>query len=200
MSSATDEALKKLADKRGVFGLISTPGALNGTDRCTVADYVDSIDAAVNLMVVEQVGFGTDLLRAASVEEVFTAPEWNDKLREAVGVSIAIWPWSDGHVGMENNSGYPNLTRGSIAKGYSDEDVAKIMGGNFLRMIEETIGRSHLVFALPSGPEPILRLDRQRPRRRKPRKAVADEKLVGVARMFVGQVPASERQAPCLIG
>ncbi len=57
-----------------------------------------------------------------------------------VGVSVSVWPWSDGHEGMENASGYPNLTRGLVARGYSDEDIAKIMGSNWLRLIEETIG------------------------------------------------------------
>ena len=136
----TDEALKNLADSGGVFGIVSTPGAINGTDKCSVKDYVDTIDAAVNLMGVEHVGFGSDFVLAASVEEILSAPEWTDKLREAVGVNVQVWPWSDGHIGMENNSGYPNLTRGLLAKGYSDADITKIMGGNFIRLIEDTIG------------------------------------------------------------
>lgn len=135
-----DKALRKLADNGCVFGLVSTPGALNGTDRCTVNDYLDSIEAAVNVMGVDHVGFGTDLILAASLEEIFTAPEWGPAAQKSVGVSEGVWPWSDGHKGMENNSGYPNLTRGLIARGRSDEDIAKIMGGNFLRLIEETIG------------------------------------------------------------
>jgi len=136
----TDEALKKLADNGGVFGLVSTPGALNGTDSCTVNDYLDNIEAAVNLMGIDHVGFGTDLILAASLEEILTAPEWGVQAQKSVGVSEGVWPWSDGHQGMENNSGYPNLTRGLVARGHSDEDIAKIMGGNFVRLIEETVG------------------------------------------------------------
>lgn len=136
----SDEALKILAENGGVFGLVSTPGALNGTDRCTVADYIDNIAAAVNLIGIDHVAFGSDLILAASLEEIFTAPEWGPEAQQSVGVSEGIWPWSDGHKGMENNSGYPNLTRGLIARGFSDEDIAKIMGGNFLRLIEATIG------------------------------------------------------------
>lgn len=136
----TDEALKKLADHGGVFGIVSTPGAINGTDSCSVNDYIDTIEAAVNLMGIDHVGFGTDFILGASVEEILTAPEWNDKAREAVGVNVQVWPWSNGHTGMENNSGYPNLTRGLVARGYVDQDIAKIMGGNFLRIIEDVIG------------------------------------------------------------
>jgi membrane dipeptidase len=137
----TDEALKALADKGGVFGIVSTPGAINDTPKCTAADYVDTIEAAVNLISIDHVAFGTDLILPASIEEIFTAPEWGPKAAASVGVAgDTIWPWSDGHKGMENNSGYPNLTRGLVAKGYSDQDIAKIMGGNFVRLIEETIG------------------------------------------------------------
>jgi membrane dipeptidase len=89
---------------------------------------------------IDHVGFGTDLILAASLEEIFTAPEWGAAAQESVGVSESVWPWSNGHKGMENNSGYPNLTRGLVARGHSDDAIAKIMGGNILRLIEERIG------------------------------------------------------------
>ncbi len=47
---------------------------------------------------------------------------------------------ADGHEGMENHSGYPNLTIGLISLGYSDEDITKIMGENFIRLVKEVIG------------------------------------------------------------
>ena len=138
--SQTDEAIKKLADKGGVFGVISTPGALNGKNHCTVHDYLDNIDRAVDLAGVEHVGFGTDFVIASALDQILDGPDWSQAEREMVGVSVEVWPWSDGHEGMENSSGCPNLTRGLVARGYSDDDIAKIMGGNWLRLIEETIG------------------------------------------------------------
>lgn len=138
--SHTDEAVKFLADNGGVFGIISTPGALNGQDRCTVHDYLDNIEHAINLIGVEHVGIGTDFVMASSLDQILDGPDWSQAEREMVGVSVSVWPWSDGHEGMENSSGYPNLTRGLVARGYSDNDIAKIMGGNWLRLIDETIG------------------------------------------------------------
>ena len=137
--SHSDEALRKLADNGGVFGILSTPGALNGEDKCTVNDYLDSIEYAINLMGIDHVGFGTDFVLPASLDQILDGPDWSDAEREMVGVSLDVWPWSDGHKGMENNSGYPNLTRGLVARGYSDEDIGKVMGGNWLRLIDETV-------------------------------------------------------------
>ena len=41
---------------------------------------------------------------------------------------------------FEDHSKFINLTRGLVGRGYSDEDIAKLMGGNWLRLMSETIG------------------------------------------------------------
>ncbi len=44
-------------------------------------------------------------------------------------------PWP---VGLESHSKMRNLTRGLVKRGYSDEDVLKILGRNWLRLFSET--------------------------------------------------------------
>ena len=44
-------------------------------------------------------------------------------------------PWP---VGLDSHSEMLNLTRGLVKRGYSDEDVVKILGGNWLRLFRET--------------------------------------------------------------
>ena len=39
--------------------------------------------------------------------------------------------------GLEDVSQLPNLTREMIKRGYSDERISKILGGNFLRVMRE---------------------------------------------------------------
>jgi membrane dipeptidase len=34
-----------------------------------------------------------------------------------------------------------NLTAGLLARGYSEEDVRKILGGNFLRVFRDVVGQ-----------------------------------------------------------
>jgi len=46
--------------------------------------------------------------------------------------------------GLEDVSKFPNLTRALLAKGYSPEDIARIYGGNLLRLmraVEAAAGR-----------------------------------------------------------
>lgn len=133
-----DEALKKLGENGGVFGVVAFPGTLVNGEHCTVADYANNIAMAVNIMGIDHVGFAMDHVMSISLEEILTAPEWPRSAADNVGV--VSWPWSDNHKGLENHSGYPNLTRALIANGFSDDDIAKIMGGNWLRLIGDTIG------------------------------------------------------------
>ena len=101
---------------------------------------MNNIDAAVKIIGEDHVGFGSDFVMAASLEEILKAPEWSADRASAVNTSGAVWPFSDGHAGFENNGGYKNLTRGLVAKGYSDDAIRKIMGGNFLRVFKDVVG------------------------------------------------------------
>jgi membrane dipeptidase len=42
--------------------------------------------------------------------------------------------------GMEDYTKFPNVTRGLVSRGYSDEDIEKILGGNNMRLIKEVLG------------------------------------------------------------
>jgi membrane dipeptidase len=74
-----------------------------------VSDVADHIDHVVELVGVDHVGFGSDF--------------------DGVGDSLPT--------GLKDVSYYPNLIRELLARGYSDEDVAKIAGENLMRVWEE---------------------------------------------------------------
>ena len=44
-------------------------------------------------------------------------------------------------VGLEDVSKMPAVTAALLKRGYSEQDIKKIMGGNFLRVIREVIGK-----------------------------------------------------------
>ena len=133
----TDSALRRIAEKGGVFGLSSIPGMLTGEHRCTLNDYVEHLRHAINVMGIEGVGIGSDFIAGATFEQIATSPDWKGK---QVPTSPDVWPVCEGHEGFENQAKYGNLTRALVAHGYSDEDIARLMGGNWLRLLADTIG------------------------------------------------------------
>jgi membrane dipeptidase len=71
----------------------------------TIDDLLDHIDHAVSVAGVDHVALGADM-----------------------------YPRTPSPVGIRGVEDYPNITAGLKARGYSDEDVRKIMGGNLLRV------------------------------------------------------------------
>jgi membrane dipeptidase len=68
-----------------------------------------------------------------------------DYLVKKVGIDhVAIGSDFDGiespPQGLEDVSKFPVLTKALLERGYSEEDVAKIMGQNFLRLLRENEG------------------------------------------------------------
>lgn len=74
----------------------------------TVGDLVDHIDHIVDLVGIDHVGLGSDY------DGVTGLPE-----------------------GLEDVSTYPNLIAELIRRDYTDEDIAKILGGNALRVWQQ---------------------------------------------------------------
>jgi len=74
----------------------------------TVDDVLDHIDRAVELAGIDHVGIGSDF--------------------DGVGDSLPV--------GLKDASGYPNLVEGLLRRGYSEEDIRKILGENLLRVWE----------------------------------------------------------------
>jgi membrane dipeptidase len=42
--------------------------------------------------------------------------------------------------GIENPEEFPNITRGLVQRGYSDQDIEKILSGNAISLIERVVG------------------------------------------------------------
>jgi membrane dipeptidase len=49
-------------------------------------------------------------------------------------------------IGMEDASKLPRITDALLEKGYSEQDVAKILGGNILRVMEQVEAVSRRTF------------------------------------------------------
>ena len=75
----SDSALRCIAERGGVFGLSAIPGMLTGNHRCTLNDYIDHMQHAINVMGVEGVGIGSDFIAGASFEQIATSPDWKGK-------------------------------------------------------------------------------------------------------------------------
>lgn len=116
-----DKALQELRKKYGSWGEIKEEDEekvyqeymqINQKypeDRATVKELVDHIDYVVKLIGVDHVGIGTDFDGGGDIK------------------------------GCEDVSKMPAITKELLRRGYSENDIAKIWGGNIMRVMKKVI-------------------------------------------------------------
>lgn len=136
----TDKAIKTMAEKGGVIGATCIQGFLRNTYSSTIDDYLDAIDHLVDMVGVDHVGIGTDHTQDQP-EEFWKyiggqqGTKYPSKFTGHSGMPLA---WEDQYpVGLKTPDQLPVLSESLLNRGYSDEDVIKILGGNWLRLFEE---------------------------------------------------------------
>jgi len=67
-----------------------------------------------------------------SPEKTFMSTDWGEGGKRLADVHLyrEIWPPQIAHEGFEDESKFPNVTRGLVSRGYKDEEIMKILGGN----------------------------------------------------------------------
>ncbi len=64
--------------------------------------------------------------------------EYPPARRKLIMIDKRVYSWPKG---IETITEFPNITRGLVARGYSDKEIQKILGGNFLRVFKRVFGK-----------------------------------------------------------
>lgn len=134
----SDEVIKAIADVDGVFG-ISTYSSFCETTfgiRPTLSDVIDHISYVAELVGVDHVGLGTDKFEGRTELSFQRAMvrKYPEVLRDYMDST------SRHAEGVTSSADAPKITQGLLDRGFSDEDVAKILGGNFMRVFSAVFG------------------------------------------------------------
>lgn len=103
----TDDQMRALASKGGVMQITVYAGFLRKDGEATIQDVMTHLDHAIKIMGIDHVGLGTD------------------------------FDGDGGVCGLANSSELINFTRQLLARNYSERDIQKIWGGNFLRVMAQ---------------------------------------------------------------
>lgn len=134
----TDEFLKAVAEKEGYIGVLAVHGFLNDKNKTTINDWLDHIDYIVNLVGVDHVGIGTDFYGTQiPVNLAIKLDEFMDLLGWRLEHKMSFLNKVEG---FESYNKFPNFIDGLIKRGYSDQDIKKIAGENFLRVFKKIVG------------------------------------------------------------
>ena len=133
---AGDEVIRAVAQKGGVIGIESAPHTTMSKTKMThdLDSVMEHFEYVKDLVGIDHVGFGVDCLYGdhVGVHHAFaaalsTAETANTKYEEVP----FVW-------GLENPTEASwNIIRWLVKHGYSEEDIAKVIGGNAIRVLRE---------------------------------------------------------------
>lgn len=141
--SKPDEVIRAIADSGGYVGICCIPRFLRGTG--DIAMFLNHIDHVVKKFGISHVAIGTDISytsqnSAAENKKVPRQPKRREDFR-------MLWPADDYKTtkAMDDSlawTNWPLYTVGLVQRGYSDEAIRQIIGGNVMRVARESLPRA----------------------------------------------------------
>jgi len=125
--NVSDKQVQALADRGGVMGIAFLKPFVTSED-ATLNHIIRHVEHVIDLVGVDHVGIGTDFVDYATPENQMLLGE-----KDPLGVELVV-------KGVENIKMIPNFTAALMRKGYSEQEISKILGGNFLRVFKKVLG------------------------------------------------------------
>src|SRR5437763_1812575 len=122
----SDEQIEMIGERRGVIGINSV---LVGPkkEESTLDRYVDHIEYVTNLIGINGVGVGFDFFE-------FIYSQWPESAKRELAEKLTTPQFIPD---LRNHAHARNLTRKLIERGFNDQQIEKILRGNWLRIFEE---------------------------------------------------------------
>ena len=131
----TDEALKLMASKGGIVGVTAIAPFLKKGNASTVEDYVEAISYTVDLVGIDHVGVGTDFTQ--DQPEEFWRYIGSQQGTKFPSTFTDVTTPSNYPINFETPDKFPVLIDTMENKGFSSEEIAKILGWNWIRVFQE---------------------------------------------------------------
>lgn len=129
----TDEAIRAMARTGGVMGITGVRMFVKADEPTTIEHFLDHYDHVRDLVGVEHLGIGSDI----DLHGYDDLPEaQNRQLRAGYDASYAFRDRIDIE-GIDHPKRVFDLAEGLIGRGYTDDHIRGILGGNFARVLEE---------------------------------------------------------------
>lgn len=138
-----DDRIKQMAKTGGVMGLCFIKeylrrGAMNNND-ATVDDYANQIDYIANLVgSADHVFIGSDMDEFSTFRNIFNC--WSPYPGSIEGIVTGIPKAGIILDELRDPENLALVTDALLRKGFSEDDVRKVMGGNLMRFYKEILG------------------------------------------------------------
>ncbi|UOR02485.1 dipeptidase [Leucobacter allii] len=136
----SSEVLAQLTARGGVVGLSPYVRMLRHGIRTTEQEFVDMISWTVDRFGIEHVAMGTDFYTGYGVEAVkwWRMGRWGRESPVPIDENAPVVEWP---AWFKSPTAFPTLMDTMRRAGFTDRDLALVMGGNWLRLFDEIFDR-----------------------------------------------------------
>jgi membrane dipeptidase len=124
----SDEQIKMIGERRGMIGVNSVLVSPR-KEEATLDRYIDHIEHIANLIGIDGVGIGFDFFE-------FIYRQWPESAKRELAAKFTTPHFIPD---LSNHSHARNLTRRLIERGFSDENIEKILRGNWMRILKDLL-------------------------------------------------------------
>ena len=136
----SEKVMRALAESGGLMGFSCYPFHLNNGSATTIDEFTGMIARSADIMGIDHLAIGTDLCQDQPVEVLQWMRNGNWSKVMDYGEGSAERPsWPAPLPWFESSADFPNIADGLRERGFGKEDVAAIMGGNWLRFLDQAL-------------------------------------------------------------
>jgi membrane dipeptidase len=125
-----DDQIRAIADQGGLVGILALPERV-AKKEATIEDLLKHMDYMINLAGIEHVALGMDFVKYDGPR---TLKDRHHPLHKPELVK-----------GFEEIEDLPNLINGLQHHGYKDEEIALILGGNYLKVLKTILPEQSVI-------------------------------------------------------
>lgn len=128
------DLVRLLVERGGVIGANQFPRFLPRGFESTLDDFLDAIESLIEVAGVDHVGVASDFCEGQDMEY------WRylRRMHGTTKMGEPEVPRPDPTVrGLEDASEFPLVAQGLRSRGFREDEIAKVMGGNWLRLYAE---------------------------------------------------------------
>lgn len=126
----SDDQIKAIADQDGLVGMLALPGRV-AKEEATLEDLLKHLDHMANLSGVEHVALGFDFVKYDGPR---TLKDRHHPLEKAKVLKD-----------LEEVEDLPKLMEGLIRHGYKETEISLILGGNYLRVLNNILPEQSII-------------------------------------------------------
>ena len=135
----SDQILRKLSENKGILGFSLYPHHLNNSSQCSLEDFCLMIARTADLIGIDHIGFGSDLCQDQpdSIVEWMRVGKWTKEIDYGEG-SASNPGFPDMPKWFRDNRDWNNIIEGLKKHGFSNDEINKIKGENWLSFFRKS--------------------------------------------------------------